>query len=249
MSTEEKREMIFFFVGPNGVTPSFAIAQTLYLLARNPEDQDKLYEELRSVLASSKSAVSADDLSKMIYLDLVVKESMRLLPSTIAQGRRVTGPLKLRNYTVPKGSEIFIPTLEIHTDKKLWGEDALEFKPERFEPENFKKVHPYSYLPFSKGPRMCIAVKFATISIKIFLSRFLMQYQLSSDIKYEDLEFIAVPTLKATQPLTLLCKLRENWKVYCNNFKWVLPAIFLSCIKLMCVFTQLNIKKIFMRSL
>lgn len=50
---------------------------------------------------------------------------------------------------------MFFP-LKLHTDKRLWGEDADEFKPERFSEENFQKVHPYSYIPFMLGPRMYV---------------------------------------------------------------------------------------------
>jgi cytochrome P450/NADPH-cytochrome P450 reductase len=45
-----------------------------------------------------------------------------------------------------------MPLVEVHMDKKLWGEDAREFKPERFLDED--KIHPYAYFPFSKGPRV-----------------------------------------------------------------------------------------------
>lgn len=210
ITLEEKQEMTFFFAGLNAITSCFAIAQTLYLLARNPDVQEKLYEELTSILDSDCTNVTADHLSKMVLLDNVIKESMRLLPSTLVQGRKVTGPLKLKNYTLPKGSEVLIPTLAIHTDVNLWGDDAMEFRPERFEHENFKSIHPYSYLPFSRGSRMCIGVKYATISMKVYLSRFLMKFKLTSDIKYEDLVFTSTPTLKATQPLILLFESREH---------------------------------------
>lgn len=94
------------------------------------------------------------------------------------------------NYTVPKESTLLIHTLEFHRNKKFWGDDALEFKPERFEPENIKKVHPYAYFPFLNGSRMCPGYKYATITMKIFISRFIMKYQVTTDLKYEDLEFV-----------------------------------------------------------
>jgi cytochrome P450 len=80
--------------------------------------------------------------------------------------------------------------LETHRDKNIWGEDAMEFKPERFEPENLEKVHPYAYTPFKGGLRMCPGYKYAKITLKIFISRFIMKYRLSTDMKYEELEFL-----------------------------------------------------------
>lgn len=83
-----------------------------------------------------------------------------------------------------------IPTFEIHRDKSIWGEDALEFKPERFEPENFTKIPHYAYIPFSSGPRMCPGYKYAKITMKIFLSQFLLKYKVSSDGKFEEFKYL-----------------------------------------------------------
>lgn len=44
-----------------------------------------------------------------------------------------------------------MPLLDVHLDKSIWGDDALEFKPERFSDENMESIHPYAYFPFSKG--------------------------------------------------------------------------------------------------
>lgn len=96
--------------------------------------------------------------------------------------------LNLDNLTVvPAGTTVAFFPLEIHTDKKLWGEDANEYKPERFTNENFKKIHPYSFIPFLHGPRMCPGYKYAQITAKTFLAKFLLKYRVKSDLKYEDL--------------------------------------------------------------
>lgn len=68
-----------------------------------------------------------------------------------------------------------LPMIEIHRNKNIWGDDALEFKPERFERENFEELHPYSYIPFSGGERMCPGNKYAMMTMKIFVSRFIMK--------------------------------------------------------------------------
>jgi cytochrome P450 len=103
---------------------------------------------------------------------------------------------------------VLIPVLEIHRDKKLWGDDAMKFIPERFNEDSFKKVHPYAYIPFSNGPRMCPGYKYALITLKIIISRFIMKYEVSTSIKYEDLKFILGLTLKFQQPPILNIKKR-----------------------------------------
>jgi cytochrome P450 family 4 len=80
-------------------------------------------------------------------------------------------------------------TLETQTNVEFWGEDAKQFNPDRFLEENFKKVHPYAYFPFSNGPRICLGHKYDWIVMKIFLSRFVMKYRVKTSLKYEELKY------------------------------------------------------------
>jgi cytochrome P450 len=52
-------------------------------------------------------------------------------------------------YTIPAGATIVVSAFNVQRNKKYWGEDANDFRPERFEPANFEKVHPYAYIPFT----------------------------------------------------------------------------------------------------
>jgi cytochrome P450 family 4 len=111
------------------------------------------------------------------------------------------------NFTAPKGAMLILPTMDNHRDKKVWGEDALEFKPERFEHENFKNIHPYAYFPFSSGPRMCPGYKYSLLAMKIFISRFIMKYRVSTNMKFEDLEYVFGLTMDfKTRPMLRVTK-------------------------------------------
>jgi cytochrome P450 len=72
----------------------------------------------------------------------------------------------------------------------------LEFRPERFADESFKNIHPYAYIPFSNGSRMCPGYKYASMTLKIFLSRFIMKYHVSTSTKLEELKMIVGLTLR-----------------------------------------------------
>lgn len=98
-------------------------------------------------------------------------------------------PTFLGGYTIPSGSNIVILINKMHRNKVLWGDDAGEFKPERFEPEKFAKIHPYAYLPFAKGPRSCVGINYANKSIKVVLSSFFRRFKVSTSMKIEEIKF------------------------------------------------------------
>lgn len=76
-------------------TSGQTIAHILLLLAMNPECQEKLYNEIKSILATPDDEVTEDHMNAMHYLNLVIKESMRLIPAVLILSRQVTKPLKL----------------------------------------------------------------------------------------------------------------------------------------------------------
>jgi cytochrome P450 len=75
----------------------------------------------------------------------------------------------------------------------------MDFKPERFNPENISKVHPYAHVPFSGGQRICPGFKYSSLPIKIFLSKFLMKYRVTTELKYEELQLHSEITTKLKQ--------------------------------------------------
>ena len=111
--------------------------------------QDKLVEEIRQFMPSRAEYLDIDMLSKLTYMDMVISESMRIIPVVPFTTRKTTGEVVLTGYTIPAETEIIIPILRIHTNPKFWGDDAHLFKPERFEKERMKNIHPYAYLPFT----------------------------------------------------------------------------------------------------
>lgn len=111
--------------------------------------QTKLFEEIRQVMPSKSSHIDLDMLNKLPYLDQVVNEAMRILPVVPFATRHTSAEIVLDGYTIPKDVGILVPIMKLHRSTKYWGEDANEFKPERFEYEKFKKIHPYAFIPFT----------------------------------------------------------------------------------------------------
>ncbi|XP_014480563.1 PREDICTED: cytochrome P450 4c3-like isoform X2 [Dinoponera quadriceps] len=160
---------------------------TIFMIANFPEIQKKVYDELLEIYGTQdpKSApVKFDDLQYMNYLECVIKETLRVFPTVPIVGRRLTEDLILGGHTLPQGADAIITTLALHRNEKYWP-NALTFDPDRFLPENMTNIHPYSYIPFSNGPRNCIGVRYAMASMKIIIATLLRTYTLKVDKKME----------------------------------------------------------------
>ncbi|KAK6984822.1 cytochrome P450 [Favolaschia claudopus] len=165
-------------------TTSTAASWTTYELAKNPELQTRLREEL---LAVDTDTPSMDDLNALTYLDCVVRETMRAhapVPVTarIAMADDVI-PLA-KPYTdrdgvvqdtihIRKGQSVIMPILAVNRDPEIWGPDALEFIPERWQrtPAISTSVPGVwsQMLTFIGGPRACIGFRFSIIELKALL--------------------------------------------------------------------------------
>ncbi|XP_015434774.1 PREDICTED: probable cytochrome P450 6a13 [Dufourea novaeangliae] len=167
---------VFFVAGFE--TSSTTISNALYELARNPEIQHKLRQEIREHYEKNKSDLKYEDIKEMAYLDLVFRETLRKYPP---------GPFLIRksmcdyafegtNVTIPKGTMLWIPTYAIHHDSRIYpNPDA--FIPERFSDDAVMARHPMHYLPFGDGPRNCIGARFAVYQTKLGLIKILRNHK------------------------------------------------------------------------
>lgn len=129
----------------------------LHLLANYPKCQRKLQEELDLVFSDDPTRdVTTADMAEMKYLECCIKEVLRLYPSAPLIMRRIDSDIELDNgKIIPKGVTVIISVYYAHRHPDYY-EDPNTFKPERFSVENTARRHPYSYIPFSAGPRNCI---------------------------------------------------------------------------------------------
>ena len=111
-------------------------------------------------------------------MNMIINESLRLYPPVSNFTRKVERKVKLGNLVLPANMTLIIPTLALHRDPQVWGEDAHIFKPERFKEGVAKATNnnPAVYLPFGLGPRNCVGMNFATTEVKIVLSMVLQRY-------------------------------------------------------------------------
>ncbi|KAK8397248.1 hypothetical protein O3P69_004746 [Scylla paramamosain] len=155
LSEESVREEVDLFVFAGHDTTAVAINWFLYLMGRHPEAQAKVHEELDSIFKGSDRAATVEDLRSMRYTENCIKEALRLFPSVPYIGRVLKEDVTIDGYLIPKDTTIFIFNYALHRDASEFP-DPEKFDPDRFLPENSANRHPFSYIPFSAGPRNCI---------------------------------------------------------------------------------------------
>lgn len=121
-----------------------------------------MYEEIVEVLGSSNDPPTYHDLQNLTYLEMCIKESLRLYPSVPFIARIASHDIQTTNgYKIPKGTQIGLQIYDLHHNPELYP-NPEKFDPERFLPDNLNR-HSFAYLPFSGGPRNCIGNKIKTI--------------------------------------------------------------------------------------
>ena len=135
-----------------------ALSWTWYLLAQNPQAEQKFHAELDTVLAGRLPAF--DDLPRLRYTEMVLAESMRLYPPAWAMGRRALRDFALGPYWLPARTTVLMSQFVMHRDPRYYP-DPLRFDPERFTPEAKASRPKLAYFPFGAGPRQCIGESFA----------------------------------------------------------------------------------------
>lgn len=163
-------------------TTAKALTWTLYLLARAPDWQQQIYEEVR--MAAGNDPIAAGHLPRMPVTLRVIKEALRLYPSAPIIARDVTQDIRIADIGVPAGSQILIPIYAIHRHRKLWT-DPDRFDPDRFLPEQEALRPRMQYMPFGGGPRVCIGQAFAIMEAQVLLATFVRAARFTWDGKHE----------------------------------------------------------------
>jgi len=197
-------ELITLFVAGHETT-SNALSWTFYLLAQHPEIQRKLQIELDSVLQGADAEFS--HLDQLTYCEMVVKESMRLLPPVwTLNARQANEDIVVDDYFFPKDKVVFISPYSNHRNPKYF-EQPEKFDPERFSPENEKTIPKHVYIPFGAGPRVCIGQSFAMMEAKIILASIMQRFSISLD-KHQKFDPLAQITLSNNGGMNIHIKKR-----------------------------------------
>ncbi len=173
MTDQQVRDETLTLLAAGHATTANTLSWAFYLLSSHPEQREILLDELWRVLGGR--APTVDDLAQLPYLDMVVKETMRLYPPAWMQPRYTVDDFEYGGYRFKRGTVILLSQWVTHRLPDLWPEPEA-FKPERFHPETAQKYHPQAYFPFGAGSRICIGMPFANLEARILLATILQRY-------------------------------------------------------------------------
>lgn len=192
---------MFMFAGHD--TTASGLSWTLFHIARLPDVQKKIHEELDNVLGDEPvDDISSETLNELRYLECVIKEAFRLTPPVPYFSRKLQKDTDICGYNVPANTDVTFLIQSIHNDPEHWPEPD-RFDPNRFLPENSINRHPYAFIPFSAGSRNCIGQKFSLMEMKLALSHVLHRYEVKTRTKLENLTLIAEFVLRTKEGLWL----------------------------------------------
>jgi cytochrome P450 len=167
--------MTLFLAGHE--TTANVLSWTWFLLGQNPAVEEELIEELQRVLGGRVPTPA--DLPRLIYTDMVLRESMRLYPPVWVIGRRALAPFRLGEYELPADTNVLISQLIMHKDARYFPE------PERYDPDRWSagdlrgaSLPRFAYFPFGGGPRVCIGAGFGMMEAALLLATIAQQFRI-----------------------------------------------------------------------
>lgn len=167
-----------------------------YNLLKNPETFHKAQAQVDEIVGDQ--TVTLDMLPKLTYVDACIKETLRLSSPITAIGLTPKKATHLAGgkYKINEGDAISVNLKGLHTDPNVWGNDANEFKPERFLNGGFQALPPNSWKPFGNGLRACIGRGFAEMEMVINTAMILQRFNPEMVDPQYDLQIKSTLTIK-----------------------------------------------------
>jgi cytochrome P450 len=177
LSDTEVRDQVLIFLLAGHDTTAIALTFALHLLGHHPDVQMRLHAEVEDAL--NGRTPGAEDVERLPYTAMVLKEAMRLYPPAWGIGRRCSADDEIGGRLVPGGADVLVSPWVTHRHPEFWDEPE-RFDPERFTPEREAGRHRHAYFPFGAGPRACIGQYFSMLEAVIALAVIVREFEVES---------------------------------------------------------------------
>nr|XP_019560219.2 LOW QUALITY PROTEIN: probable cytochrome P450 313a4 [Aedes albopictus] len=179
-------------------TTGLLTAHACLFLSFYPDIQDRLFAEINQYFpaGSEDQEITHEHLKDLTYTEMFMNEVQRHWTAVPAIARENTAEIEIDGVKVPPGNVFGLSLHALHQRKDVWGPDADKFDPENFSEERVKNRHPFAFLPFSGGTRICLGWRYASFSMKTIMVHLVRNFRFSSKIKPEDIRFKHDLTMK-----------------------------------------------------
>ncbi|CAG8685575.1 6932_t:CDS:2, partial [Racocetra persica] len=179
LSDKELKDIILNLIIAGRDTTAQALSWMMYSIMTEPSVEDSLLKEINSILSPETPTPSYNDVKRFKYTNATFYETLRLYPSVPKNGK-----ICVKDNILPNGIPVCANEFVVYVpwalgrDKKIWGEDAKVFKPERFlRSEDMSKPNQFKFIAFHAGPRTCLGQHFATVEAIILVTMMLREFK------------------------------------------------------------------------
>ncbi|XP_036324711.1 probable cytochrome P450 12e1, mitochondrial [Rhagoletis pomonella] len=185
-------------------TTSSTLTGLLICIAKNPDKQQKLFEEISQILPHKDSQLTIENMQNLPYLRACIKESIRQYPIIPGTVRRLSSDVVLSGYRIPAGTDISIGANLLMRDERYVPQ------PDKFIPERWLRndnstqalegqiSNPFMYVPFGFGPRSCVGKRIVNLELEITLARLVRNFYIEFNYPTEnafEMKFMSVPQI------------------------------------------------------
>ena len=177
LSDDEIRDQVLVFLLAGHETTAVTLTFAFSLLGQHLDVQHRARAEAEQVLGGR--VPTAEDVPRLRYTTMMLKEAMRLYPAAFVIGRHTPGGDQIGGYQIPPGSDIYVSPWVTHRHPEFWP-DPERFDPDRFTADRESERHRYAWFPFGGGPRACIGQYFSMLEAAVVTAMVLQAYELTA---------------------------------------------------------------------
>ena len=213
-TNEDLTDQMLTFLGAGHSTTAVALVWAIHFLAKHPDYQQRLREEIRAFLPNPATHDMSNtcQLETLPYLNACLNETLLVMPLVPTLQRETIAETVIGGQVIPAGSIVIISLWSMQRSEKTWGADAAEFRPERWlELEDSGKKAKHSSLSFGQGPRNCIGMPFARKELETILAGLIGCFNIKPGDHEDPLPMIFDVLAKPQEDLMVRIEALDGW--------------------------------------